>query len=46
MEKKWNGTFYTSRGMIKNGKGRIKQYDIEVEYINGLINEKKVTYWN
>ena len=44
--KKWIGTFYPSRGMIKNGKGRIKQYDIEVEYINGLINEKKVTYWN
>ena len=44
--KKWNGTFYPSGGVIKNGKGTIKQYDFQVDYINGEINGKIVTYWN
>ena len=44
--KKWNGTFYPSHGVIKDGKGIIKQYDLQVEYINGQINGKIVTYWN
>ena len=44
--KKWSGTFFPSKGVIKNGKGKVKQYDIEVEYINGEINGKIVDYWN